>query len=223
MRPDVFADRRAAGRALADRVAELDLDDPLVLGLPRGGVPVAAEVAARLDAPLDVLVVRKIGAPHHPEYGIGAIGEGGVRLLDDQALQRLHVTPDDLEPTIAREREELRRRVERYRGGQGGADVRGRTVVVVDDGLATGVSASAAVRVLRAREAGRIVFAVPVGAPEGVQRLRDLADEVVALSTPAGFGAVGSFYHDFHQVTDEEVVELLAASDRSVPEPRTET
>lgn len=208
--PTVFADRRAAGQALAPAVAELALTDPIVLGLPRGGVPVAYEVADHLGAPLDVLVVRKVGAPGQPELGLGAIGEDGVEVLDTSSMERFGLRRADLEGTIRRETIELRRRVERYRGGRPAIPVEGRDVVIVDDGLATGVTATAGVRVVRQRDPARIVVAVPVGAPSSVRRMRQTADDVVCLEAPEGFAAVGLWYRDFGQTSDQEVVDLLA-------------
>jgi putative phosphoribosyl transferase len=204
-----FDDRRDAGRRLAEQLRHLREEAPIVLGLPRGGVPVAYEVARGLRAPLDVVLVRKLGAPRNPEYGIGAVGEEGVRLLDDEAVARVGATEEQIERTVERERAELERRLERYRGGRSGAPVRGRVCILVDDGLATGVSATAAVRVLRERGAGRVVLAVPVGAPDSVGRLRRIADEVVCLHEPPSFMAVGTWYQDFSQTSDEEVVALL--------------
>ncbi|MDX1657183.1 MAG: phosphoribosyltransferase family protein [Nitriliruptorales bacterium] len=204
-----FRNRTEAGQRLADAVADLDLDDPVVLGLPRGGVPVARQVAERLDAPLDVVVVRKIGAPSNPEYALGAIGEGDVEVLDRESMRRLGVDRDALRGTIDDERAELRRRLERYRGQRRGVDVSGRTVVVVDDGIATGRTAKAAAEVLRARGAERVVLAVPVGPPQNVDPLRERFDDVVILETPQGFMAVGAWYDDFGQTSDEEVVEHL--------------
>jgi putative phosphoribosyl transferase len=191
MRARQFTDRVDAGRQLAPLVADLDLPDPIVLGLPRGGVPVACEVARALGAPLDVLVVRKVGAPTHREFAVGALGEGGVEVLDDHVLDRLHLDRDRLRSVLDEERAELRRRVEQYRGGRAAVDVTGRTVVVVDDGIATGRTAEAACRVLRARGADRIVLAVPVAAPASVTHLRTM-------------------YDDFATTTDAEVERLLA-------------
>lgn len=206
-----FRDRTDAGRRLADRVVdlELDLERPIVLGLPRGGVPVAYQLALALSAPLDVVLVRKVGAPSNPEYGVGAVGEEGVALMNDEAVQRLGLGGDEVERSVQTARDELQRRLDRYRGGRAGLDVADRTCVVVDDGLATGVSADAAIRVLRERDAGRVVLAVPVGAPDSVDRLRGIADHVVCLHEPPSFTAVGTWYEDFSQTTDEEVVELL--------------
>ena len=205
-----FKDRREAGRRLAPRVADLDLTDPVVLGLPRGGVPVAAEVAAHLGASLDVVVVRKVGAPGNPEYGLGAVGEGGVEILQESSMRQVGVERSDLVPTIERERRELESRLRRWRGHGEQLSVAGRTVVVVDDGIATGVTAAAAVEVLRRLGASRVVLAVPVAPPEGVHRLRRIVDDLVVLATPRDFMAVGSFYRDFRQVTDDEVTRLLA-------------
>lgn len=206
----MFENRSDAGRQLAQRLQPIAEEQPVILGLPRGGVPVAFEVAVALHVPLDVLVVRKVGAPHNPEFGVGAVGEGGVLLLDDSSLSALGLSREDMEPTIEREREELERRLERYRSGRPGVPIEGRTAVVVDDGIATGVSATAAARVLRAREVARAVLAVPVGAPESVRSLQDVYDEVITLRTPRGFMAVGAWYHDFGQTTDDTVVDLLA-------------
>jgi putative phosphoribosyl transferase len=205
-----FRNRTDAGRRLARRLDELRGRDVVVLGLPRGGVPVAREVAAVLGAPLDVLVVRKLGVPRQPELGFGAIGEHGVRVLNEDVLRQVRVTEDDRAEVERSERAELARRVRRYRRGREPVPLAGRTVVVVDDGLATGATAEAACRVVRHRGAARIVLAVPVGAPSAAQRLRDVADEVICLGTPDLFGSVGAWYDDFTQVTDEEVTGLLA-------------
>lgn len=210
-----FRDRVDAGRRLGEVLRGRGLDHPVVLGLPRGGVPVAAEVAAALDAPLDVLVVRKIGAPRNPEFAVGAIGEGGAEFLDRELLDRLRLAPEDVADTVAREREELRRRVEAYRGAARPVDVTGRTVVVVDDGMATGASARVAVQVLRQRDPARTVLAVPVASSSAVARLSAVVDEVVALDAPPDFLAVGGYYDDFGQTSDREVTERLEAAARS--------
>jgi predicted phosphoribosyltransferase len=204
-----FANRRDAGRRLADQLRRLDLDAPVVLGLPRGGVPVAYEVACALDAPLDVLVARKIGAPFQPELGVGAIAEGGVTVFDQATLRSLRLEVSDLDTTVTREQAELQRRVERYRGAAEPPDVTGRTAIVVDDGLATGVTARAALRAVRRGNPARVVLAVPVGPPETATFMRPDADEVVVVESPAHLAAVGQWYDDFAQTTDQEVVELL--------------
>lgn len=204
-----FTDRRAAGHELSARLAALAAKDPVVLGLARGGVPVAYEVALALDAPLDVLVVRKIGAPGNPEYGIGAVAEGDILVLNESAVRQLLVSHEELEAAIARARAELDVRVARYRAGRPPLDVEGRTVIVVDDGLATGGTARAALRAVRARHPARLVLAVPVGASETVAALRAEADDVVCVLEPELFGAVGAWYEHFEPTQDAEVAELL--------------
>jgi len=215
-----FADRRAAGHELGVRLRSLGLEDPVVFGLARGGVPVAYEVAQALGAPLDVLVVRKIGAPGNPELGIGAIAEGDVRVLNSEAVHRMLVSVDELDAAIARARAEVKARVERYRGGRPPLEVRGRTAIVVDDGLATGGTARAALRAVRAQGPRRLVLAVPVGAPETVQALRDEADQVVCVLQPETMWAVGLWYKHFEQTADAEIAELLAGGADDPPPPR---
>ena len=201
-----FDDRVDAGRLLAKRLEELGLpDDVLVLGLPRGGIPVAAEVAAALGAPLDALVVRKLGVPGHEELAFGAIALGGVRVLNDDVVRTAGLTGSDIERVTDRESDELARREVEYRGSRLPLEVRGRTVVVVDDGLATGATMAAAVSALRAGGSNRIVVAVPVGAPSTCAMLAERADEVVCLHQPHNFRAVGLWYRDFSPTTDEEV------------------
>jgi predicted phosphoribosyltransferase len=203
-----FQDRYDAGRQLGMALAERDIRDAVVLGLARGGVPVAYEVAVALDAPLDVLVVRKVGAPGNPEFGLGAVAEDDVVLLDGAAVQRFG-GDRVLEEAVNHERDDLDRRVKRYRGSRPPAPVLGRTAIVVDDGIATGGSAIAGVRTMRKRGADKVIVAAPVAAPSSVARLRDEADDVVCLEAPEMFLAVGSFYGDFEQTSDEEVVALL--------------
>jgi predicted phosphoribosyltransferase len=191
------------------RLAYLSDEHPVVLGLPRGGVPVAAEVARALGAPLDVIVVRKLGMPLQPELGFGAIGEGGVCLLDRELVDRARLTGAEIAEVESEQNKELDRRVRLYRGDRPLTPVDGRTVVIVDDGLATGGTAGAAVQVVRARGARRIVLAVPVAPPATVRELEAEADEVVSLLTPDRFGAVGLWYEDFAQTSDDEVAALL--------------
>lgn len=205
----LFADRTAAGRALAAQVRVREPHARAVLGLPRGGVPVAAEVAAGLGAPLDVLVVRKLGVPGHPELAMGAIATGGVRVMNDELVRSLDLAPAAVDDVVRAELRELERRELAYRGDRPPLDVVGRTVVVVDDGLATGATVLAAVQAVRARGAGRVVVAVPVGAPDACRRVAAVADDVVCLHAPDGFGAVGAHYDDFRQTTDEQVQSLL--------------
>jgi putative phosphoribosyl transferase len=182
----------------------------VVLGLPRGGVPVAAEVADALGAPLDVIVVRKLGVPSQPELGMGAIGEDGVRVLDLEMVRRAGVTPSAVEVVEHRERAELERRVQRFRGDRPPVPIEGRTAIIVDDGVATGGTARAAVQVARAHGAARVVLAVPIAAPEAVRDLAGVADDVIALETPEFMRAIGYWYDDFTQTSDEDVVALLS-------------
>ncbi|HEV3134676.1 MAG TPA: alpha/beta family hydrolase [Acidimicrobiia bacterium] len=204
-----FRDRREAGRRLAERLSGLRASSPLILGLPRGGVPVAYEVAKGLGAPLDILVVRKLGVPYQPELGMGAVGEDGVRVLNADVVRQAGVTEAQLGQVEARERAEVEERATRLRGGRPAMPLEGRTVVIVDDGLATGGTARAAVRVARERGATRVILAVPVAPPETVATLRRDADDVVAVETPEPFFAIGGWYSDFSPTSDDEVVELL--------------
>lgn len=215
----VFADRCDAGRRLAARLEALRGKDVVVLGLPRGGVPVAFEVAQALHAPLDVIVVRKLGVPFQPELALGAIGEGGVRVLNDEVVRMTRVTADEVAAVEKDERAELQRRVARFRGRREGVAVAGRTAVIIDDGVATGSTARAACRVARAQGASRVVLAVPVGSPETVRSLRDDADEVICVAEPRFFFAVGEWYADFRQTSDDEVAELLRRAADEFREP----
>jgi predicted phosphoribosyltransferase len=205
----IFEDRREAGARLADALADLRGSDAVILGIPRGGVVVAEIVASTLGLPLDVVVPRKVGAPGNPELGLGAVAPG-VRVLDQPMLERLRVSNDYLEAEIAAQEREIERRLERYRSGRAAVDVAGRTAIVVDDGVATGGTAIAALRWARAAGADRVVLAVPVAPFATVERLREEADDVVALETPEPFYAVGEWYRRFSQTTDDEVVRALA-------------
>lgn len=213
MTTEPFHDRRQAGRALAAALLERqragDLPDPVILGLPRGGLPVALEVAETLGAPLEALVARKIGAPGEPELAIGALAGDAPPLWDPDALRWLGATPEQLAPLADQERRELRRRESLYREDRPVPELAGRTAVVVDDGLATGLTARAAARSVRDHHPARLVVAVPVGSQEAVQALAEEADEVVCLRQPHAFGSVGRWYEEFEQLTDDEVLELL--------------
>jgi putative phosphoribosyl transferase len=204
-----YLDRRDAGRRLALKLIGFAPERPVIVALPRGGVPVAFEVARTLHAPLEILAVRKLGAPGNPELGVGAVAEDGTGVLDPRSAGMLGMTQAMLDETITQESEELRRRVERYRQGRASIPVSGRTVIVVDDGLATGLSDLAAVRALRKRGARRIIVAVPVGASESVAMLGCEADEVVCLRIPRRLFGVGMWYEDFTPVGDEQVLALL--------------
>lgn len=207
-----FRDRRDAGRKLGEALQSYRDAAPVIVGLVRGGVPVADEVAKALDAPLDVLIVRKLGAPHNPEYGIGAVAEGTRGVVSVQDLEMLGVTREELTEIVQREREEIHRRQEMLRGDYPALDVEGGTVIIVDDGLATGVTASVAIKSMREREARQVVLAAPVGAAATIEQMQQEADAVVCLETPAEFRAVGAWYEHFGPTTDEEVLEILASS-----------
>jgi erythromycin esterase-like protein/predicted phosphoribosyltransferase len=210
-----FRNRAEAGRLLAERLRTYaGRDDVIVLGLPRGGIPVAYEIAAALNAPLDVFVVRKLGVPGHEELALGAIASGGTRVFNREVVESLSIPPELIEAVNAREMAELQRREREYRGQRPPPELRGRTVILVDDGLATGSTMWAAVRAVRQEGAARIVVAVPVAVPDVCDALRAEADEVVCLMTPMPFGAVGVWYEDFSQTTDEEVRELLERAGR---------
>jgi putative phosphoribosyl transferase len=207
-----FVDRQDAGRRLGARLRHLRRQPVAVLGLPRGGIPVAAEIADALDAPLDVIVVRKLGVPFEPELAMGAIGEGGVRIVNDDVVRLAQVSPEDLAAVEAEEQVELERRARRFRGDHPRLDLEDMTAVVVDDGLATGATARAACQVARAHGASRVVLAVPVAPPGWTARLGGDADELIALELPDLFLAIGQSYDDFTQVSDEEVLACLESS-----------
>lgn len=207
----IYADRADAGRALANALARYRATpDAIVLGLPRGGVPVAFEVARALELPLDVLVVRKLGLPQQPELAMGAIASGGALVVNDEVTRYLGGNAVAFEAVRAREQAELERRERDYRGSRPPLLVTGRTAILVDDGLATGATMEAAVRALQSLGTGRVVVAVPVASVEARERIEVLADEVVCLATPGFFSAVGQWYADFGQTGDEEVRDLLA-------------
>lgn len=210
----LFRDRVDAGQRLARellaQLPHLPEENPIVLAIPRGGVPVGYEVALALDAPLDVFIARKLGAPGHEELGIGAVAPGGTRVLDTMAIRALHVPDDYIERVTERELEELERRMRRFRQGRPAPNIAGRAVVLVDDGLATGVTARAALAALEREHPKRLVFAAPVCSPEACDLLRRHADATVCLAVPQRFYGVGAWYDDFSQTSDEEVLELLA-------------
>jgi putative phosphoribosyl transferase len=207
-----FRDRRDAGRVLAEELASYrGKDNLVVLGLARGGVPVGWEVASVLHAPLDVFLVRKLGVPQWEELAMGAIATGGGVVVNDNLVRNLGISDEQLQAAIDRETEELNRRESAYRGGRGPVDIAGNTVILVDDGIATGASMLAAVRAVRAANPAKVVVAVPVGPESACQQLAEEADDVVCATMPPGFEAVGQVFEDFHQVTDDEVRELLAA------------
>lgn len=206
-----FQDRRDAGQELAERLRPLADEHPVVVALPRGGIPVATEIATALEAPLEILVVRKLGAPHNPEYGIGAVAEEGTLVVDAEAVAGLGLNGGKLESIIAGEVAELRRRVAAYRGDRPRLEMKGRTVIVVDDGIATGVTDTAALRAVRKLEPRRIVLAVPVSSHDALARLEDEADEVVCLRPSELLRGVGGWYEDFSQVPDEDVIAALRA------------
>jgi putative phosphoribosyl transferase len=207
----IYADCADAGRALAAALeSHRGEDGTIVLGLPRGGVPVAYEIADRLDLPLDVLVVRKLGLPSQPELAMGAIASGGALVRNEEVVRYLRGREDAFEAVRAQEQLELERRERDYRGDRPPLDLRNRIGILVDDGLATGATMEAAVRALQALGARRVVVAVPVASPEARDRIAAVADEVVCLAAPMSFSAVGQWYHDFGQTSDEEVRDLLA-------------
>jgi putative phosphoribosyl transferase len=210
-----FQDRSEAGRRLARDLGDYaGRDDVIVLALPRGGVPVAYEVARELGAPLDVFLVRKLGVPGHEELGMGAIASGGVRLVNEEVARQLGLSEDDIARVAADEQKELERRERAYRGARPDPRVEGRTVILVDDGLATGSTMRAAAVAMRAQDPARLVVAVPVAAPETCDALREEVDELVCTLTPGSFRAVGAWYRDFEQTSDEEVRELLERAGR---------
>lgn len=209
-----FASREDAGRQLANRLKTMGLVDPVVLALPRGGVPVAAEVARALNAPLDLILVRKIGVPWQPELAAAAIvdGERPDLVLNDSVMHALGIKKSDIDGAAQTQLEEIERRRKLYIGERQPVSVRGRSAIVVDDGIATGTTARAALQALRRRQPKTLILAVPVGAPDSLVELETHADQVISLESPPGFYAIGQFYADFHQLSDQEVIELLSQS-----------
>lgn len=217
----MFADRRAAGHLLARALLRYAGMDAIVLGLPRGGVPVGDEIARTIGGTLDVWVARKLGAPTHPELGMGAIAEGPAVVLDRSILRLLGVSRAQLLGVARREMVEVRRRVERFRGGRPPPDVAGRTVILVDDGIATGGTMRAAIRAVKKRRPAHLIVAAPVAAPDVIAALRREVDDVVCLHQPVALHAIGLWYEDFRQVQDEEVVRILEHAARASPAPAT--
>lgn len=204
-----FKDRKEAGQILADRLSKYAEQNPIVLGLPRGGVPVAFEVATALHTPLDVFVVRKLGVPGQEELAMGAIASGGVRVLNKSIIHSLQISDEAIEAEVVKEQEELQRRERLYRGERPELNVHDRTVILVDDGIATGSTIKAAIAALKKQKAGRIVVAVPVAPASTIEELKAEVDEVVCVSTPEMFFAISVWYDEFPQTTDEQVRELL--------------
>jgi predicted phosphoribosyltransferase len=214
-----FPNRAEAGRQLAEKLVKYSgCDNVIVLGLPRGGVPVAYEVAKRLRAPLDVFIVRKLGVPGFEELAAGAIASGGVRVLNEEVVRAIPYASEAIEAVTARETAELQRREQIYREGRPAPELRDKIVILVDDGLATGATMRAAVKALRQRGAAKIVVAVPVGPPDTCHELSQQADETICLSTPPFFQAVGQYYEDFSQTRDDDVRDLLSRAAHEVPE-----
>jgi putative phosphoribosyl transferase len=221
----VFEDRRSAGRALVPELQRCKLEHPIILGLPRGGVPLAYEIAIALHAPLDTIVVRKLGVPSQPELAFGAIASGGIRVINDDVVQSLFSLDDDtIEAIAGREMTELRRREQAYRLDRPYPDLGGKDVVLVDDGLATGATMRAAAEAVKTKSPLSVIVAVPVGSASAVARVAAIVDRVICLESPASFYAVGQFYSDFRQTSDDEVRELLRAAwestDRQVTQER---
>lgn len=204
-----FADRIEAGKQLAQVLKGYKTENMMILALPRGGVPIGYELALELDVPLDVLIVRKLGTPGHEELAMGAIGPGGVVVMNHEVVNMMHISSSQIDQVLADEQTELRRRLRHFRGTRPFPDISGRTVVIVDDGLATGSTAMAAVQAVRAMKPAQVILAIPVCAKDSADRLRPMVDDLLCLQMPADFMAVGYWYNDFRQTTDAEVIDLL--------------
>ncbi len=213
-----FRDREDAGRRLAERLVGYRGENPVIFALPRGGVPVGYEIARSLGAPLDVFIARKLGAPDQPELGIGAIAQDGARVLNERIVREVDVSEEYIERIAAEETEEAQRRLELFRGDQPEPEVRERTAILVDDGIATGVTTQAAIEALRRRNPRRLVLAVPVCAAQTAESLRQEVDELICLEAPSNLMAIGLWYRDFEQTSDEEVIELLERARREQEE-----
>ncbi len=211
----LFDDRRDAGRALVADMEELELRNPLVLGLPRGGIPVAYEIAAAIAAPLDAIVVRKLGAPYQPELAIGAIASGNIRVLNDELIE--HLDPAVLEAIEAKEHQELERRENAYRGGRSFPDLADKDIILVDDGIATGATMRAAIEAVRIRRPARVIVAVPAASPRAITSIQPMVDALVCLESPPEFYAVGQFYLNFGQTSDDEVRALMRKARQTCP------
>ncbi len=207
----IFENRQKAGRRLAKKLSQFRNENLLILALPRGGVPIGAEVAKFMHAPLDVIVARKLGAPHNPEFGIGAISEEDTQVLDEHSIKALGISSEGLKELIRKEKEELSRRVNLYRHNKS-PPIKNKTIILVDDGLATGVTARAAIEAIKKQKPGQIIFAAPVCAFDTARQLKHLVDNVVCIKTPSDFESVGLWYKEFKQLTDEKVIELLKQS-----------
>ncbi|EKD45683.1 MAG: phosphoribosyltransferase [uncultured bacterium] len=206
----IFRDRKEAGQKLAELLKSYTAEKPIILAMPRGGVVVAYEIAQALKAPLDVIVSRKIGAPSQPEYAIGAIAPGDIRVFNDEAISSLDISKTEIETLVAREKKEMERRIKLYRGNKPLLDLKDKVVIIVDDGVATGQTALVAIRSVRKTQPKKIVFACGVCAHDSMELLRQEADEVISLSMPKMFYAVGQWYQSFEQTTDDEVIRLLS-------------
>ena len=210
-----FTDRRQAGKKLADKLKKYKSNENIVvLGLPRGGIPVAYEVAEGLNAHLDVFVVRKLGVPSHPELAMGAIASGGVRVTNDNVVNQAGVTEEQIEEVVQKEKQELEKREKLYRGSRPDIDLEGKTVILVDDGMATGASMRAALKALKIHNPQKVIIAVPTAPKESCEEFQSKVDEMICLQTPMPFWGVGGSYQDFSQTTNQEVREILEKSDR---------